>query len=49
MHIGKNNPEFEYFMEGKKLNSAESKKDIDVRLNKKTKAKPTLFKNFQNS
>ena len=37
MHIGKNNPEFEYFMEGKKLTSVESEKDIGVILNKKLK------------
>ena len=37
MHIGKNNPNFEYHMEGKKLTCVEYEKDIGVILNRKLK------------
>ena len=37
MHIGKNNPNFEYHMEGIKLTCVEYEKDIGVILNRKLK------------
>lgn len=37
MHIGKNNPQYEYFMKGKKLITTEEEKDVGVYVSKSLK------------
>ena len=39
MHVGHNNPKYEYFMSGQKLETVESEKDIGVKIHRSLKPK----------